>query len=115
MEKVKILRIYLSSTDKYKHQPLYEAIVQTAKRNGIAGATVYKGLMGYGSSSELESPLFWEINEKLPITIEIIDTEDKINSFLDNSLLKIEEQSIKGCLIVSFEADLVLKKLGTQE
>ena len=71
--KAKRLRIYISSTDKFKHSPLYEVIVYSAKRCGIAGATVIKGIMGYGASSEIYSSKLWEISEKLPLIVEIID------------------------------------------
>jgi len=59
-DNVKVLRIYTSSTDKLKHTPMYEMIVFAARRNGMAGATVHKGVMGYGSSSVVHSAKFWE-------------------------------------------------------
>ena len=65
-EKAKRLRIYISSTDKFGHIPLYEHIVITAKKSGIAGATVLKGIMGFGSSSEIYSDKLWEIGSTCP-------------------------------------------------
>ena len=62
----KLLRIFISSTDKFKHTPLYEVIVYAAKRYKLAGATVLKGVMGFGSSSAISTMKFWEISEKLP-------------------------------------------------
>ena len=76
-EKAKRLRIYISSTDKFKHTPLYEVIVYAARRNGIIGATVLKGIMGYGASSEIYSNKLWELTEKLPLIVEIIDDPQK--------------------------------------
>ena len=67
------LRIYVSSTDKFKHTLLYENLVFAAKRYGLAGATVLKGVMGFGSSSVVRSTRFWEITEKMPVVIEIVD------------------------------------------
>ena len=60
----KVLRIFISNTDKFKHNSLYEMIIFAAKRYGLAGATVLKGVMGYGSSSVIHSVKFWEITEK---------------------------------------------------
>jgi uncharacterized protein len=78
----KILRVYISSTDKYEHTSLYETIVYAAKRSGLAGATVFKGTMGYGASSPVQSVKFWELTEKLPLVIEIVDDSAKIDEFI---------------------------------
>ena len=78
----KLLRIFISSTDKFKYRPLYEVIVFAAKRYGLAGATVLKGFMGYGASSVIRSQKLWEITEKLPLVIEIVDAAAKIHAFL---------------------------------
>lgn len=64
VKEASLLRIFISSTDKLKHAPLYEVIVFAAKRNGLAGATVLKGVMGFGASSVIYSLKFWEIQEK---------------------------------------------------
>ena len=81
-DKAKRLRIYISSTDKYEHSPLYEVIVYSARKHGLRGATVLKGIMGYGASSEIYSNKLWEITEKIPLVVEIIDEPQKIDSFL---------------------------------
>jgi hypothetical protein len=67
----KLLRIFLSSTDKFKHQPLYEVIVFADKRYGLTGATVLKGVMGFGASSAVYSPTYWEITEKVPMVVRL--------------------------------------------
>ena len=82
----KLLRIFTSNTDKFKHSLLYETIVFAAKRYGLAGATVTKGVMGYGSSSIIRSVKFWEITEKLPVVVEIIDESQKIDAFIEKIL-----------------------------
>ena len=79
-DNIKVLRIYTSSTDKLKHTPLYEALVFAARRNGMAGATVLKGVMGYGGSSVVHSAKFWETNDKLPVVVEIVDESSKIEA-----------------------------------
>lgn len=114
MKKVKILRIYVSNTDKFKHSSLYESLAFGAKRYGLAGATVYKGLMGYGASSDLHSDKFWELTEKIPIIIEIIDEASKINGFLEKILpwLKLLP---KGCLITCQDTEIILTKQGNKK
>ena len=105
------LRIYLSSTDKFEHQLLYEAIIVEAKRQGIAGATVFKGIMGYGQSSTINSQKFWEITEKLPIVIEIVDTQEKIIQFLRNTQ-SFFDKITKGFLITSESVTIELVREG---
>jgi uncharacterized protein len=79
----KVLRIYLSNTDKFRQSPLYEIIVFAAKRYGMAGATVLKGIMGFGQGSNIHSAKFWDISEKLPLVIEILDEPAKIELFIE--------------------------------
>lgn len=107
----KILKFYLSNTDVIKHDSLYETIATSAKHYGLAGATVYKGIMGYGQSSRLRSNKFWELNEKVPVIVEIIDEEDKLQNFLTNILPWIEKLP-KGCLVTMQDVDIVLQKKG---
>ena len=109
--KAKRLRIYISSTDKFKHSPLYEVIVYSAKRCGIAGATVIKGIMGYGASSEIYSSKLWEISEKLPLIVEIIDESNKIDSFFE-SIKPYFEKVGKGHIITVDETTVIMHKAG---
>lgn len=110
----KLLRIFISNTDKFRHTPLYEMIVLAAKRYGIAGATVLKGTMGYGSSSVLRSVKFWEITEKLPIVIEIVDEAEKIESFT-KKILPWFDKLHYGCMITVEKANIVLYKQGSKK
>lgn len=109
-----IMKIYLSSTDKHGLQLLYEYIVILAKTEGLAGATVYRGVMGFGSSSkQVSSSKFWELTEKLPIVIEIIDATEKIEKFyklIEPELLKMP----KGCMVTIDPATIRLMKTGNQ-
>jgi len=107
----KLLRIFISNTDKFKHAPLYEMVVFAAKRYGLAGATVIKGTMGFGSSSVVRSTKFWEITEKLPIVIEIIDEETKIEAFTEKILPWFKKLRY-GCMITVEKANIVLYKQG---
>ncbi len=79
---IKILRIYLSNTDKFKFHQLSETIVFAARRYNLAGATVLKGIMGYGSSQVIHSLKLFEISEKVPLVIEIVDESEKIERFI---------------------------------
>lgn len=107
----KLLRIFVSSTDKFKHEPLYEAIVYEAKRFDIAGATVIKGVMGYGASSQIYSQKLWEVSEKIPVIIEIVDDAEKIDSFV-KIIMPYLEQSGKGCMVTSQDISILLRKQG---
>ena len=108
-----ILKFYASSTDRIGLDLLYEYLVTTAKKNGIKGVTVYRGIMGYGqSSTEISSTRFWELTEKLPVVIEMIDKTEVLEVFyksIENELLTIP----KGCLITMQPIDIKLLKTGT--
>ncbi len=77
-----LLRIYTGEQEKIGHQPLYEAIVMKARELHMAGATVLRGSMGFGLSSRVHTAKILRLSEDLPLVIEIVDTEEKIQSFL---------------------------------
>jgi len=111
---VKVLRVYTSSTDKLKHTPLYEALVFAARRNGMAGATVHKGVMGYGGSSVVHSAKFWETNDKLPVVVEIVDESSKIEAFFE--LIRPYLESVRyGCLVTVENANILYYKEGRKK
>jgi uncharacterized protein len=112
--KAKRLRIYISSTDKFKHSPLYEVIIYAARRYGISGATVFKGIMGYGESSEIHTSKLWELSEKLPLVVEIIDESDKIDSFFE-SIRPYFEKIGKGHIITTEETSVITHKAGSRK
>ncbi|HEU0017258.1 MAG TPA: DUF190 domain-containing protein [Methyloceanibacter sp.] len=78
-----LLRIFIGEDDKADHKPLYEAIVLKAREMHLAGATVLRGPLGFGHSSVLHTTKIVRLSQDLPIVIEIIDTEEKINGFID--------------------------------
>ena len=78
----KLLRIFLGEADKVKHTALYEAIVREARRTGLAGATVWRGILGYGPTSRIRTERILDLSMDLPIIVEIADVEEKINLFL---------------------------------
>ncbi len=78
----KLLRIFFGETDKVRHVPLYEAIVQEARTAGLAGATVWRGIMSFGPTSRVRTAKLLDLSSDLPVIVEITDEEEKINRFL---------------------------------
>ena len=81
-EQALLLRIFIGESDRFDGRPLYEAIVLKARELHLAGATVLRGPMGFGKSSRLHTAKILRLSEDLPVVIEIVDAEDKINGFL---------------------------------
>jgi uncharacterized protein len=77
-----LLRIFIGESDRFEHQPLYEAIVLKARELHLAGATVLRGPMGFGKTSRLHTAKILRLSTDLPLIIEIVDSEEKINAFL---------------------------------
>jgi PII-like signaling protein len=81
-EKSKLLRIFIGESDRWHHQPLYEAIVLKARELGLAGATVLRGPMGFGAKSHLHTAKILRLSMDLPMVIELVDAEEKISALL---------------------------------
>ena len=77
-----LLRIYVGESDRWQHQPLYEAIVLKARELHLAGATVLRGPMGFGAASRIHTAKILRLSMDLPIVIEIVDTDDKVQTLL---------------------------------
>ncbi|HEV8369526.1 MAG TPA: DUF190 domain-containing protein [Pyrinomonadaceae bacterium] len=77
-----LLRIFVGESDRYDHHPLYESIVLKARENGLAGATVLRGLMGFGKHSVLHTAKILRLSEDLPMIVEIVDSREKVEAFL---------------------------------
>ena len=77
-----LLRIFIGESDRWGHQPLYEAIVLKAREVHLGGATVLRGPMGYGKSSRLHTAKILRLSMDLPLVIEIVDSEEKVQAFL---------------------------------
>lgn len=106
-----MLRIFISSTDKFNHANLSESIVLQAKEHGLAGATLSKCIMGYGASSVVHSYKFWETSEKIPVVVEIIDEDLKILEFFE--VIKSFLESMRyGCLVTTEKVNVLLYKSG---
>jgi PII-like signaling protein len=93
-ERALLLRIYIGESDRFDHHPLYEAIVLKAREQGLAGATVLRGPMGFGHSSRLHTAKVLRLSEDLPVIVEIIDCEQKITDFLP-----LLDEMVKGGLV----------------
>ncbi len=78
-----LLRIFLGEDDRVDRRPLYEAIVTKAREMHLAGATVLRGPMGFGKASRLHTAKILRLSEDLPIVVEIVDAEERINAFLE--------------------------------
>jgi PII-like signaling protein len=77
-----LIRIFVGEADRWEGRPLYEAIVQEARRRGLAGATVFRGFEGFGAHSRVHTTRILRLSEDLPVVIEIVDTEEKVQAFL---------------------------------
>ena len=81
-EEGQLLRIFIGESDKYGNQPLYEWVVRKARAFGLAGATVFRGLEGFGAHSRVHTAKILRLSSDLPIVIEIVDTSEKIEQFM---------------------------------
>ena len=95
-----LLRIFIGESDKTGPDYLYEKIVWLAKERGLAGATVIKGIMSYGANSRIHRARLIELSEELPIIIEMVDSEEKINAFLPIVNHLIEECGRGGLVTI---------------
>jgi len=77
-----LLRVFIGEQDKYDGKPLYEALALEARRLGLAGATVYRGVLGYGANSVVHTDKILRLSQGLPVVVEIVDTPEKIQDFL---------------------------------
>ncbi len=93
-EQAVLLRLFLGEKDRSGHRPLYEAIVLKAREMNLAGATVLRGPMGFGKASRLHTAKILRLSEDLPLVVEIVDAEDKIDAFLDSV-----EPMLGSCLV----------------
>ena len=101
-EEGSLLRIFIGESDRYAGRPLFEWLVLEARRQGLAGATVVRGICGFGAHSRIHTFKIERLSEDLPIIVEIVDTREKLDSFLasvdsaiDEGLATIEKSYVK--------------------
>jgi len=106
-----LLRIFIGESDRWNHQPLYEAIVLKARELQLAGATVLRGPMGYGKSSVLHTAKILRLSMDLPMVIEIVDSEEKIRYFLPllDEMMKGGLVTLEPVKVIHYRADADLK------
>src|SRR5262249_39598035 len=105
-----LLRIFIGESDRWQHQPLYEAIVMKAREMYLAGATVLRGPMGFGKSSRVHTAKILRLSMNLPFVIEIVDTEEKINAFLPEL-----EEMMGGGLVTLEKVKVIHYRHGQQK
>ncbi len=79
---VELLRVFIGESDRHHGRPLYEVIVEMARSEGLAGATVLRGTLGFGANSRIHTAKVLRLSEDLPMVVEIVDTTEKLNPFL---------------------------------
>ena len=104
-----LLRIFIGESDRWKHQPLYEAIVLKARELHLAGATVLRGPMGFGKSSRLHKAKILRLSMDLPLVIEIVDSEEKIREFLP-----VLDEMMKGGLVTLEKIKVIHYRAGSE-
>jgi PII-like signaling protein len=101
-EEMILMRIFVGESDRHENQPLYEALVECFRTEGVAGATVTKGAMGYSGTNEVHSDRLLRLSSDLPVVVEVIDKEDKINA-----VLPLIEGMFQGGLITLEKARVI--------
>jgi len=103
-----LLRIFIGESDRWNHSPLYEAIVLKARELHLAGATVLRGAMGFGKSSRLHTAKILRLSMDLPLIIEIVDAEEKIQTFLPilNEMMKGGLVTMEKVRVIDYRADV---------
>jgi PII-like signaling protein len=109
----KLLRIFLGENDKVHGRPMYEEIVFAAKKRGLRGATVLRGIMGFGANSAVHTTKLLELSSDLPLIVEIVDTEEKIMAFTEE-VSQLFEDTKTGGLITLEKADVIFYRSGKQ-
>ncbi len=105
----KLLRIFIGESNKWKGRPLYDEIIRLAKEKGMAGATAIKGFIGFGCKSHMHTAKLLRLSEDLPVIVEIVDSEEKINQFLPH----LDEMVTEG-LVTLEKASVVMYRAEKQ-
>src|SRR5215471_13334514 len=105
-----LLRIFIGESDRWEHKPLFEVIVLKARETHLAGATVLRGPMGFGKSSRLHTAKILRLSMDLPIVIEIVDSEEKIQAFLP-----VLNEMMKGGLVTLEKVKVIDYRAGEDE
>jgi PII-like signaling protein len=101
-----LLRIFIGESDRWEGRPLYEAIVHRARADGLAGATVIRGLEGFGAHSRLHTTRILRLSEDLPVVVEIVDEAEKIEAFLPalDEMVAEEMVTLEKVRVIAYRA-----------
>lgn len=102
----KLLRIFLGETDKIHHQPLYEVLVNEARARGLAGATAWRGLLGFGPSARVRTSKLLDLSSDLPMVVELVDEEQKIDAFIP-VIDRLFDEANSGGLVTMEKVDVI--------
>ncbi len=109
----KLLRIFIGESDRLDGKPLYERIIEKAREAGLAGATVLRGVEGFGARSRIHTAKILRLSEDLPVVVEIVDSEDKVKAFLPE-VDRMFESSGSGGMITLEKAEVIRYTHGRQ-
>ena len=99
----KLLKIFIGESDQWHGEPLYHAILKKIKENGLAGATIIRGIEGFGANSRIHSTRVLRLSEDLPIVIEVIDKEERINAIIK----VLDDMITEGLMIVIQDVEII--------
>jgi len=101
--KGKVLKIFIGESDHWHGEPLYHAILKMVRENGLAGCTIIRGIEGFGATSRIHSTRILRLSEDLPIVIEIVDKEERINKILK----KLDDMISEGLIITLQDVEII--------
>jgi uncharacterized protein len=104
----KLLRIFVGESDRWGYQPLYTAIVEAARKMGLNGATVFKGIEGYGGHSVVHAARVFDLSADLPVLVEIVDSEERVRAFLPQL-----EEMVKEGLVTLESVEIIAYRAGS--
>ncbi len=105
--KAKMLTIYIGEGDRYHHRPLYQVLVERLRKEGLAGATVVRGIEGFGRASLIHTASILRMSEDLPIVITVVDKEERIDS-----ILPIIDEMVEEGLVIMENVDVITYRSG---
>lgn len=95
-----LLRIFVGESDKLGHLPLFEAIVREARQAGLAGATVFKGVLGFGATARIRTMKLLDLSSDLPVAIEIVDEAARVDAFKEQLSMMFEQANCGGLVTI---------------
>lgn len=103
-----LLRVFIGESDRWGHQPLYTAIVEAARKAGLSGATVFKGIEGFGGHSVVHAARVFDLSSDLPVLIEIVDSDENVRAFLPQL-----DEMVKEGLVTLEAVEVIAYRPGT--